>query len=211
MLGVNKMVVASALIFISLLLIAKYLWTNRKFLYFAYKTPFSDHKYDLKSLYDIVNADTKMLFEMAYGSCKNLDSISKTLHGTCCLIILQKPEDIKVVMNSKDCLDKSSIMKFANLNQGSLFGSLEAWQRHHKILEPYFGVVGIKNLIPIFNKKSLILTRNLEKNVDKKEFDIFHDLTALTLETILSAMDLDIDLQNMEEGERDIPIKCLEL
>lgn len=205
------MVVASALFFVSLIFIVKYLWTNRKFIYFAIKTPFSNHKYNLQSLYNIATADSKMLFDMAYGSTLNIDSISKTLHGTCVLFILQKPEDVKVVMNSKDCLDKSMIMKFANLKQGSLFGSLEAWQRHHKILEPYFGVVGMRSLVPTFNKKSLILTRNLAKNVGKKEFDIFHDLTALTLETVLSAMDLDIDLQNMEEGERDIPIKCLEL
>lgn len=205
------MVVAAALIFIVLALVAKYLWTNRKFILFAYKVPLSDYKYGLQPFYDIINADTKMLFDMAYDSCKNLDGMSKTIHGTCWLFIMQKPEDIKAVMNSKNSLDKSSIMKFANLNQGSLFGTLEAWQRHHKIMEPYFGVVGIKSMLPFFNEKSLIFTRNIANHIGGKEFDIFHYLTALTLETVLSTMDYDIDLLNMDEGERDIPIRCLEL
>lgn len=160
---------------------------------------------------EIINADGKGIFDLAWNGCKNLETISKTCHGPTILMVLNSPDDVKTVMTSKHCLDKSVIMKFANLDQGSLFGSLDAWHRHRPVMNPYFGGVNMKNFIPLFNEKSLILTRNLSKNVGKKEFDIFHDMTALTLETILNAMEYDIDLQNMEEGERDIPIKCLEL
>lgn len=205
------MVVASALLIISFILLANYLWSKRKYIYLAYKLPFNDQKYDLQALKDIINADGKSLFDFAYNSIKNVETISKTFHGPLLLVVLADPDDVKVVMTSKDCLDKSSIMKFANINQGSLFGTLEAWQRHRKIMEPYFGLLSMKNFIPLFNEKSLIQTRNLSKNLGKKEFDIFHDMTALTLETVLNAMELDIDIQNMEEEERDIPIKCLEL
>lgn len=205
------MVVASALFIISFLLLANYLWMKRRFIYLAYKIPFSDHKYDLQALHDIINADGKKLFEMAYGACKHIETISKTFHGALLLVVIQNPEDVKFVMTSKECLDKSSIMKFANLNQGSLFGTLEAWHRHRKIMDPYFGALSMKNFMPLFNEKSLILTRNLARYLGKKEFDIFHDMTALTLEVVVNAMELDIDIQNMEEGERDIPIKCLEM
>lgn len=205
------MVVASALLIISLILLLNYLWSKRKFINLAYQLPFSDHKYNLQALKDIINADGKKLFEMAYDSIKNVETISKTFHGPLLLVVLEDPDDVKLVMTSKDCLDKSSIMKFANINQGSLFGTLEAWQRHRKIMDPYFGALSMKNFMPLFNEKSLILTRNLSKYLGKKEFDIFHDMTALTLETVLNAMELDIDIQNMDEEERDIPIKCLEM
>lgn len=205
------MVVAGAIFFISFVLFVNYLWIKRRFIYLAYKIPFSDHKYDLQALRDIINADGKKLFEMAYGSCKDKETISKTFHGALLLVVIQNPDDVKFVMNSKECLDKSSIMKFANLKQGSLFGTLEAWHRHRKIMDPYFGALAMKNFMPMFNEKSLVLTGILRKYLGKKEFDIFHEMTALTLEVVVNAMELNVDIQNMEEGERDIPIKCLEL
>ena len=205
------MVVASALLILSVIFLVNYLWSNRKFFYLAYKLPFNDHKYNLQSLKDIINANGKILFDFTYGAIKNIETISKTFHGPLLLVVLAEPEDVKIVMTSKDCLEKPSITKFANLPEGSIFGSLEAWHRHRKIMDPYFRAINMKNFNPLFNEKSLILTRNLSKYLGKKEFDIFHDLTALTLEIILNTMELDIDIQNMKEEERDIPIKCLEL
>ena len=205
------MVVASALLILSVIFLVNYLWSNRKFFYLVYKLPFNDQKYDLQALKDIINADSKILYNLCYNANKNMDGISKSFLGPLLVVVVADPDQIKIVMTSKDCLKKSSLMDFANIPEGSIFGTVVAWQRHRKIMDPFFSALNMKNFIPLFNEKSLILTRNLSKYLGKKEFDIFHDLTALTLETVLNTMELDIDIQNMEEEERDIPIKCLEL
>ncbi len=204
------MVVASALIFIALIFLIKYLWTKRNIIKIVYKIPFNDFKYDLKTLYEYATADGKTIYKFAFEAIKNTNNLRTSFLGTTRLLVPQTPDDIKAVLTSKNCLEKSIFSKFINLEEGSLFGSVEAWHRHRKILDPYFGIVGVKNLISMFNDKSLTLTRNLGKYLNKNDFDIFHDLSALTLESVLYVMEHDIDLQNMEEEERDIPIKALE-
>lgn len=200
-----------ALIFV-LILILKYLLDNRRFYFLINKIPWSDFKYNFNEIYKLYRGDSKYMFELAFNAMKDKHiETTKAFFGYYWTVIVPKPDDLKIIMNSKDCLDKAPFQKLAIINQGSLFGELDAWQRHHKIIEPFFGTLAVKNFIPIFNEKSKILVKNLERKLNKEEFDVFRDVAALTLEMILNAMELDVDLLNMEESERDVPTKCLEM
>lgn len=204
------MFIVESLFIFFLALIVKIFWMNKNYFYFIYKIPSINYKPIVKSFFDILNEDTRTFFKITYEMCKSVNSIAKVFCGFKCVIILTKPEYVNIVMNSKKCLEKSLIMRLANIDGGSLFGTIDAWNRHHKIIKPFFSANFVKNYVSIFNEKSLILAKNLAKKIDEKEFNIFYNVAALTLDSILSTMAFDVDLQNMKESKRDAPIKSLE-
>ena len=68
--------------------------------------------------------------------------------------------------------------------------------------------MSIQKLIPLFDEKSDVLMESLGKV--KSEFDVFNYIAALTLETVLSNMGLDVDLQLQDEKIRDEAIDNFE-
>ncbi|CAG9806630.1 unnamed protein product [Chironomus riparius] len=197
-------------VFLVVFLAAKYFWRKRRFFYLASKIPRSNFDFSWKGIYEFLTADSKKIFEQIYGSVKGMDGIAKTWLGPVLFVIANDPEDVKIIWNSKECYDKPYFVKFPGIYEGSLFGSIHAWQTHRKILDPYFGNQKLKNFLPIFDEKSKVLTRKVGEMLGKGEFDVFHYMTALTLETILNAMELNVDIQNLEVKVRDLTIKGLE-
>ena len=196
------------LIFAIAVLIAKYFWENRLYYYLAYKIPTSSFDRSLKGLYTALTGDNKTVFKLIHDAYNNINVCSKTCVGTMFVGII-KLNDVKLVMNSKYCLDKPYFLKFAKLYQGSLFGHIEYWQSHRKIMNPFFGIQTLRSLFPIFNEKSKILVQSLKDKEGKNEFDVLHFMTALTLETIMKVMEYDFDLQNKESKSRDVFIENL--
>jgi cytochrome P450 len=203
------MIVTEVLIFLIVIFVAKYFWDNRRFYYLAHKIPLSSFDYSLKGLYNILTADGKKLFHIAHEAFNGNEVCTKAWIGPCLFVGVVKPEDVKKVMNSKECLDKPFVIKFAGL-KGSLFGDLNYWYPHRKILNPYFGAKHLLNIIPIFNEKVAILMDNLKKLDGKGDFNVFYTMTALTLETILKVMDYDVDIQNQKSEIKNAFIENLE-
>ncbi|KAL7025580.1 hypothetical protein ACKWTF_013544 [Chironomus riparius] len=205
------MIVLEILIFTILFWIIKYFWDNRRFYYLASKIPTSAFDFSFSGIYNYLTADPKMMLKLVNGSFDNKSDIAKTWLGHVLFIIANNPNDIKTIFNAKQCYDKPSFIKFsAKMETGSLFGELEYWRSHRKVMNPFFGYQGLKTVIPIFNEKTKILMKSLECMVDKEAFNIFHNMTALTLETILKVMEYDVDIQNQEAKSRDVFIKNLE-
>lgn len=173
-----------------------------------YKIPWSNFDWKLTSIYKAITAGNEEIFQMAHETFKNIDICMKTFVGYFFVVIF-RPEDLKKVINMKECYDKPFFFRFAFLDKGSLFGKFEYWESHRKILNPYFGLQGLRTVIPIFNEKAKILVKNLKEKVDQKEFDVLHYNTALTLETIMKVMEYDYDIQNQERKKRDEPIEYL--
>lgn len=203
------MITTEILIFSIVLLVAKYFWDNRKFYYLASKIPTSDFNYSLKGIHQALTAKPKDIFYMLHNSFENNTCCSKTWFGLNLFVGVVKPDDVKTVLNSKECLDKPKFVKFMNITKGSLFGDVEYWQSHRKILNPYFGAIALRALVPIFNEKSKIMLKNVEKFIGK-EFDVLYCMTALTLETIIKVMEYDVDIQNQKQEVRDSFIENLE-
>ncbi|XP_070505832.1 probable cytochrome P450 313a4 [Chironomus tepperi] len=204
------MIIAEFLIFLIVILVAKHFWDNRRFYYLAYKIPVGNFDYSLKGLYQILTADSKKIFHIAHEAFNGNEVCTRAWIGPSLFIGVVKPEDVKKVLNSKDCIDKPFVIKFANILKGSLFGDLNYWHSHRKLLNPYFGAKSLLNIIPIFNEKVKILMDNFKKLEGKGDFNAFSSMTALTLETILKVMDYEVDIQNQKSEIKNALIENLE-
>lgn len=204
------MVVVEILIFLLASVVAKSFWENKKFYYLASKIPSSSFDFSLKGIKEALTADPKIIFKMLNNSFEKNTCCTKTWFGPYLFVGIVKPEDVKTVLNSKECLDKPKFIKFVDIFKGSLFGDLQYWHSHRKILNPYFGAQALRTVIPIFNEKSKILIKTMEKMEGKGEFNILYNMTALTLETIIKVMEYDVDIQNRKEEDRDVFIHSLE-
>jgi cytochrome P450 len=191
-----------------LILIATLIWNNRRFIYLARKLPMISITTSLSSIF----GGLQQFFEILYQELKGKRFIASLL-GPILVIHVMSPEDLKIVFNSKVCVDKPYFgSKFVRgFSKGSLFGTLDTWQSHRRILNPFFSPQSLRSsVIPIFNRKVSILVSNIEKMKGKGEFNVFHHMTALTLETILSVMNFERDIQNQETKSRDAFITNLE-
>jgi len=203
------MIIVEVLIFTAAFFVAKYFWDYRRFFYLSHKIPLSNFDYSLKGIYQAIRADNKTIFKMIGESFAG-ENTSKTWLGPLLFVLIKKPEDVKLVLNSKNCLDKPLLIKCINMPKGSVFGDVEYWHSHRKILNPCFGMNSLKNVIPIFNEKVKVLMSNLVKEEANGEFNVLYMMTALTLETIIRVMEYDVDLQNQKIEARDVFIENLE-
>ena len=153
------------------------------------------------------NMDNKYLFNVLYDNVKaSTHEITKGFLGFHTAIVVKSPELAKIVM--KSCLDKSTLLDFVGLQRSVLFGNGNDWKVKKKIISNYFSSLSIQKLIPLFDEKSDVLMESLGKV--KSEFDVFNYIAALTLETILSNMRLDVELQLQDEQIRDEAIDNFE-
>ena len=203
------MIITEVFIFLAAVFVAKYFWDHWKFYYLAHKIPFSSFDYSIKGLYRALKADNKTIFIMIRESFANNKVCTKTWVGTFLFVSITKSEDLKIVLNSKDCLDRPRFLKFLNMPKSSFFGNVEYWHSHRKILNPYFSASSLQNVIPIFNNKVKILMTNLKKMEGKGEFDVLYSMTALTLETLFKVMEYDVDIQNQKSEFRDVLVENL--
>lgn len=205
------MIVAEIAVIIFAFLIAKFLWQRKRFFYLASKIPRSQWDFSLRGFIDALTGDNRTIFKMIVESFDGINGLVKTWIGPLLFVVISQPEDVKIIMNAKECYGKPYFVKYAgDIPEGSLFGSVKIWQSHRKILDSYFGLHKLKKFLPLFDEKSKILTENIGRMIGKGEFDIFHHLTAMTLEVILNTMELDVDVQNLESKVRDVTITGLE-
>lgn len=199
------------LIFTVLVFIAKYLWDNFRFFRLGFKIPKNNFDTSVRGIYNVLFRGNKTFFRMLNDS--NVEGISRAFNGSMLFVTVTLPEDIKFVMNAKGCIDKPWIFqKTIAIEEGSLFGNINAWRSHRKILNPFFRVQSLcDTVIPIFNATSNILIENIATMDGKGEFDVFKFMTAQTLETILKVMEFDFDVQNQRGEKRDVFIHNLEM
>lgn len=200
------MLITEILMFLAVTFLSSILWQNRRFLYLTSKIPSLKFSY-VKNFRRRI--DNRGIFKLIYDHVWQVKNLAKIWFGPHFFVIVASPEYAKVVMNK--CLDKSWMVDFLKMEKSILFGSGQLWQTHRKIMSPFFGINTVKNLIPMFEENTNILLDNLEKLRGLGEFDVFNFMAALTLETVLRAMELDIDLQNQEPEIRDVAIENLEM
>ena len=202
------MIITEVFIFFVAFLVTKFFWDHWKFYYLVHKIPLKCFDYSIKGLYRATKADNNTIFKMLRESSAN-NACTKTWFGTLLFVSIVKPEDVKLVLNSKACLDRPFFSKFLNMPKSIFLGNVEYWHSHRKLLNPYFGARSLQNLIPIFNNKVKVLMTNLKKMEGIGEFDVLYSMTALTLETIIKVMEYDVDIQNQKSEVRDVLIESL--
>lgn len=100
------------------------------------------------------------------------------------VIVVDKPNDIKAVLNSENALDKAPFYKFLNMGNGLFVSDKEVWKVHRKILSRAFNKTQLENSIPVINEKANDLVRNLSAKEEGKEFDMLHEVINGVLESI---------------------------
>lgn len=200
------MLITEILTFLAVTFLSSLLWRNRRFLLLASKISNIKFSY-VKNIRK--NIDNRGIFNLIYEHVWQVKNLAKIWFGPHFFVIVASPEYAKVVMNK--CLDKAWMVDFLKMEKSILFGSGKLWQTHRRIMSPFFGVNSVKNLIPMFDENAKVLVENVEKMKNRGEFDVFNFMAALTLETVLNAMELETDLQNQKPEIRDVAIENLEM
>jgi cytochrome P450 family 4 len=188
-----ELVIATCICFIIYFVLKR-----RKFLELAAKIPGpSEHIPLIGVLPEFIGADLKKIFDIVLKYQNRIECPGKVWFGPELMVLVSTPETMQKVLNSKECLDKPKFFKCFRLQQASLFGTLDAWRSHRKVLNPAFSIQVLKTFVPLFDKNSKKLLKVLDARCGKVQFDIFPFMSAFFLETILNAaLDLDVDIQN---------------
>lgn len=198
------MLVIELIFSVAVCLIFNYFFKRRRFLQLAAKIPGpKEHIPLIGILPEFIGADLKKIFDIIMKYQNRYECPSKVWFGPELMILISTPEAMQRVLNSKECLDKPNFFKCFRLQRASLFGSLEAWRSHRKILNPAFSICVLKSFIPLFDVNSRKLMKVLSDHCGQpEEFDVFPYMSAFFLETILqAALDLDVDILNNEKKD----------
>ncbi|XP_050548121.1 cytochrome P450 4c21-like, partial [Daktulosphaira vitifoliae] len=105
-----------------------------------------------------------------------------------------------IIFNSSKALEKDEIYNFLLdfIGEGLVTAPVYKWKQHRKIISPAFNTSFVNQLLSIFNEKTSILIRNLQKELGKTEtFDISDYIISISVETISeTAMGYSCDTQS---------------
>jgi cytochrome P450 len=136
--------------------------------------------------------------------------IFKNINGLTVLWFLHKPvvcvtlpEDLKIVLNSKHCQSKPSFITalIGEHSENMFFGSADVWRSHRRILNPYFTSQAVPSLFPIIKDRVGAMMKMMEKKEHRSEFNIYSVMAAMSLESILSVIELEMDIQGRSAKE----------
>lgn len=131
--------------------------------------------------------------------------------GPVLLIGIDEPEDMQIILNADQCLDKPYMYKHLRNENGLLGSNKEIWKQHRRALNPTFNIKVLLGFIPIFNKKAKTLADQMEQNVGKS-IDIYRPVFKCLTDTILStALGMNWQLQSSKGDEvHDIFINTMD-
>lgn len=173
-----------------------YSWRRRRLYRLASKIPGPNGVPFFGEAFSVIGTNQKQAFRALINLAKDHATPTKIWFGPYCAIIIDDPQDLQIVLNSQKCLDKSIVYNLIGLEKGLVINGGNMWKIHRKLLDPSFGTPLLQSFVPVFNRKSKILIRELEKQAGKPEFDIFTQISANTLETLLvTMMGLEKDIQ----------------
>ncbi|XP_062557032.1 uncharacterized protein LOC134221879 [Armigeres subalbatus] len=138
-----------------------------------------------------------------------LNDITKTYPSPCrawlgpkMFVFIDNPEDMQVVLNSTNCLEKADLYRFFRCEKGLFSSPASIWKVHRKLLSPCFSPAILSSFVSIFNTKSEILVQRLEKNIGNGAFNLFGDISRCTLDMICATtLGTNMDLQSNEGTE----------
>jgi cytochrome P450 len=105
------------------------------------------------------------------------------------VVLLNKPEDIQIALNSEKCFEKSSIYKLA-FKYGLVTEGGEKYKDQRKSLKPLFSIQNLKNQIPKINEKFKYFMDKNSYIIEGKDIPVeMQDLfSKFTLNTVMLTM-----------------------
>lgn len=165
-----------------------YSWKRRRLYRMASKIPGPPGLPFIGEALSAVGSDHTKAFRNLTNLAKDYETPTKIWYGPYCAIILDNAKDLQVVLTSPKCMDKAVVYKFIGLRKGLIVAGGNLWKTHRQLLDPSFKINILQSFQPIFNEKSKILVHELDKRVGQSDFDVFTQISACTLETLLVTM-----------------------
>lgn len=176
----------------------RFLWSRRRLYYLAAKLPGPKGLPFIGMGHKFFNKNFKQIFDVLATITEGYKSPAAFWLGPELIVYAETPESLQIVLNSPKCLDKSNLYRTFALKKGLVCSGGETWRQHRKILNPSFSLRAMQQLVPTFDEKSRILIKQIEIELDKKQFDVYGYLSACSLETLLKGtMNLDLDIQSI--------------
>ncbi|XP_055691226.1 cytochrome P450 4c21-like [Lutzomyia longipalpis] len=144
-------------------------------------------------------------------------------------VIVKEPEDLKIVLNSQNCLNRGDVYEFVKSVFGNslgtlpseiklffcenllkliylvisfLFNSGDKWRIHRKLINPTFNSTIIQTFLPIFNKEIKVLVSQFENLCNEGNQE-----NPMDIYPYMNALTLDTILQTTMGKEMNIQMK----
>lgn len=118
---------------------------------------------------------------------KPFKSAFKFRIGQKLFVMLRDPDDVKIILNHKDCTHKNeNYIKF--FDNGLVFSSGDEHKTRKKNAIPVFYQAAVKKFIPVVDTKMKSFLRRFEAKHHQNEFDIVHSVLTFTLDVVLSTI-----------------------
>lgn len=123
-------------------------------------------------------------FSIVNDITKQYPSPCRAWLGPKFLVFIDNPEDLQVVLNSPNCLEKAFVYRFFRCETGLFSAPANVWKVHRKLLSPCFSPQILASFVNIFNEKSSVMVQRISHNLDRGAFDIYGDVSRCTLDLI---------------------------
>lgn len=177
---------------------AIFLYNQRRLYELARKIPGLNGVPILGSLYSFLVEHYSEYLEVLLKLNNSSEKIWRIWVGPKVGLFINSPASLQIVLNSPHCMKKPSFFYDTYyVNHGIVLANGDQWKHHRKTLSPAFSMNVIQKLLPIFDDKSQISVKVLEKQLNKGEFNIYDTAAACSLESLLrGTMNYDVDCQS---------------
>jgi cytochrome P450 family 313 len=186
----------------------------RKFYKLAAKIPYIEgHHFFYSGLLMVIGKTPEEFFEALFIKLEHKikSSLVKTWLGPELIVFTTNPEQVKTILNCNECLDKPPFLKIKSIKKGTIFGEIEYWHTHRKILNPAFSMKILRSYLPIFHEKAHKFVENLQTKCNGKEFNAFYQTSSFFLETAFRTLMIhDIEIIGRDDDKKQEIVETLD-
>lgn len=126
------------------------------------------------------------IFNMLALICSEHSTPTIFWFGPTLTFLITKPEDMKAVYMSPNCLQKPYVYNFFGGNNLGIFNApAHIWKKDRRAINPTFNNRILQSFVPVFNANVDILVETLRPYVTGRQpFDIGENIGACTLDMV---------------------------
>lgn len=163
----------SIFIFTATTAVAYFFWTNRRLLAAASSIPGPITFAPLiGGLFQFCGKSDSEIASTLLQIADRYTSPVRFWFGPLLMVMVDRPEDLKIVLNSDRCLDKVDPYQFFHVDRGLFAAKAGLWKPHRKGLMPSFGPKEIDGFLPVFTEKCRLLSSEMEQFLDIGTVDV---------------------------------------
>ncbi|KAG8249438.1 hypothetical protein J6590_019726 [Homalodisca vitripennis] len=136
--------------------------------------------------------------------CSRYESPFRIWIGPILLIVVSRPDDLQIVLNSSKTLEKDPLYRFFRNTVGTgLFSApVDKWKRNRRAITPAFNTRLLEQFVPVFNQQNRVLVAKLGERVGHGLFDVWDYVSPATLDIICQTA-LGVDVKAQDDPESD--------